>query len=227
MDNANLPRHVAVIMDGNGRWAQKRGLSRINGHIAGAKKVPEVADHLFLRGVETVTLYAFSEENYSRPKEETDGIFERIRNFAATYPSGRLQGRVRLIFSGDLAKVSSELREACLSAELRTKASSPYTLNVLLNYGGRSEIIRAAGLLSGETVTEESFRRKLYSADLPDPDLIIRTGGEKRLSGFMPFQSAYSELYFCDTLFPDFGKDDIDLALSDYSARERRFGKIK
>ncbi|MBP5307838.1 MAG: di-trans,poly-cis-decaprenylcistransferase, partial [Clostridia bacterium] len=152
-----VPRHVAVIMDGNGRWAQKRGLSRINGHIEGAKNVPAVAEYLFSAGVGIVTLYAFSEENFSRPAGEVNGIFERILRFAAEYPSA-CKGRVRLFFSGDLEGVGEELRLACLAAEEKTRQYAPYALNVLVNYGGRSEILRAARMLSGKEVTAESFR---------------------------------------------------------------------
>lgn len=226
METSLAPRHVAVIMDGNGRWAEKRGLSRINGHIAGAENVPKVANILFSAGVEIVTLYAFSKENFARPQAEVEGIFQRVKAFALSFTE-RPQVNARVYFTGEEEGLPADLVAACRAAERATKSNGDKALNILLNYGGRSEILRAARLLCGEPVTEESFRSKLLFPDLPDPDLIIRTGGEKRLSGFMLFQSAYSELYFCDALFPDFGVREINSALADYRSRERRFGGIK
>ena len=227
MGEKKIPRHVAIIMDGNGRWAEKCGKTRVFGHIEGAKRVPVVANALFNAGVETVSLYAFSEENFARPAEEVTGIFDRIAEFLTAFPSYFLKGSVRLIFSGDLTRVGDGLRRACDEAEASTRLNAPYTLNILLNYGGRTEILRAARLLCGQNGDEQDFRRGLYNGYLHDPDLIIRTGGEKRLSGFMPFQSAYSELYFTDVLFPDINEDDIALALEDFAGRDRRFGGLK
>ena len=221
-----IPRHVAVIMDGNGRWAAARGLSRTAGHAAGAKKVPEIARYLFSCGVEVVSLYALSEENFSRPKEEVQGILNRIEEFVRAFPSLFEEGKVRLVFSGEIEGAEGDLPAVCRQAELSTRSNKPYTLNVLLNYGGRSEILRAARLLCGKETSEDSFRAGLYRPELPDPDLIIRTGGERRLSGFMPFQSAYAELYFCNVLFPDVTEEDIEAALSDFASRNRRFGNI-
>lgn len=223
-----LPEHVAVIMDGNGRWATERGLKRSEGHKEGAKKVSVVANALFNAGVKTVSLYALSEENFSRPQDEITGILERIEEFIAAFPKLFKEGSVRLRFLGSVEKAGEPLCSVIGQAEKDTLFCSPFTLNILLGYGGRAEIIRAARLLSekNEEFTAENFEKELYTSGLSDPDLIIRTGGEKRLSGFMPYQSTYSELYFCDTLFPDFGEEDISAALSDYSGRNRRFGKI-
>lgn len=221
----NVPLHVGVIMDGNGRWAQKCGKSRVIGHIEGAKKVPIIVKHLFDRGVKTVSLYAFSEENFSRPQEEITGIFGRVAEFVSNFTQ-IFGNEVRLVFSGDLNKVGDELINVCESVAKSTCSNSPYTLNLMLNYGGRAEIIRAVRLLYGEEINEENFRAKLFVPDIPDPDLIIRTGGEKRLSGFMPYQAVYSELYFSDVLFPDITTVDIDDALEDYSRRSRRYGGI-
>ncbi len=220
------PRHVGIIMDGNGRWAQNQGKTRVLGHIAGAKKIPAIVKHLFSKGVRVVSLYAFSGENFSRPRQEVEGIFERIEEFIASF-SAVFGDTTRLVFSGDLSKVGDSLQRACRVAETFTRKNSPYTLNILLNYGGREEIIRAARLLCGGEIDENAFRSMLYNPDLGDPDLIIRTGGEKRLSGFMPFQSVYSELYFSDVLFPDISESDIDAALEDYLSRNRRFGNIE
>jgi len=225
MVKKNIPLHVGIIMDGNGRWAQKCGKSRIIGHIEGAKKVPVIVSHLFSQGVKTVSLYAFSEENFSRPQDEVEGIFSRIAEFVQKF-SQTFGSSVRLVFSGDLNKVGVKLSEVCKSVADSTRNNSPYTLNLLLNYGGRAEIIRAVRLLYGEEVTEENFRSKLYVPDIPDPDLIIRTGGERRLSGFMPYQAVYSELYFSDVLFPDISTLDIDEALEDFSKRKRRYGGL-
>lgn len=226
MNGREIPKHVAVIMDGNGRWAAARGLERSAGHSAGAEKVPEIARYLFSRGVEVVSLYALSEENFSRPEAEVKGIIKRIEEFVLAFPSLFDEGKVRLVFSGDIDKAEGELPAVCRRAEFSTRSNKPYTLNVLLNYGGRSEILRAARLLCGKEGDEASFRTNLYNSFLPDPDLIIRTGGERRLSGFMPFQSAYAELYFTDVLFPDVTINDMEAALKDYGLRERRFGNI-
>ncbi len=219
----NLPLHVAVIMDGNGRWAENRGEKREIGHLFGAKRVPAVARAFFDRGVRIVSLYAFSQENFRRPPIEVQGIFGCVEAFARSVET--LGDDVRVIFSGEKSALPPSLAAACLAAEERTEVNKPFILNILIAYGGREEILRAARMLSGEKITEQNFRSALY-ADLPDPDLIIRTGGEKRLSGFMPFQSAYSELYFTDVLFPDFGDKDIEAALADYSSRQRRFGSL-
>jgi undecaprenyl diphosphate synthase len=225
MEVASRPTHVAVIMDGNGRWAQKCGKSRIIGHIAGAKKVPAVAKHLFKSGVKVVSLYAFSEENFARPADEVSGILARIAEFINGFKA-QFGEEVRLVFSGNIEAVGEELSRLCEEAVLSTQNNGPFTLNIMLGYGGRTEILRAARLLSGQEITDQSFRKALYVPDLPDPDLIIRTGGEMRLSGFMPYQSAYAELYFSKVLFPDITEDDLDAALCDYSGRNRRFGGV-
>ena len=219
------PRHVGIIMDGNGRWAQNQGKTRVSGHIAGAKKIPAIVKHLFSKGVRVVSLYAFSGENFSRPRQEVDGIFERIEEFIASF-SAVFGDTTRLVFSGDLSKVGDSLQRACRVAETFTRKNSPYTLNILLNYGGREEIIRAARLLCGGEIDENAFRSMLYNPDLGDPDLIIRTGGEYRLSNFLLYQGAYSELYFTDVLWPDFDGAEFDKAIESYGERKRRFGKV-
>ncbi len=226
-----MPKHVAVIMDGNGRWALKKGLSRSEGHVKGAAQVPVISEYFFSRGVKTVSLYALSEENFSRPKNEVNGIIDRITEFIAAFPRlfKRLCGSVRLCFSGERDRFGEDFCKAIENAERETALNLPYTLNILLGYGGRTEIIRAARLLSenGEPFTEDNFKKYLYHGELPDPDLIIRTGGDVRLSGFMPFQSTYSELYFCKTLFPEFGAEQAEDALNDYSLRKRKYGKVE
>lgn len=225
---SSVPSHVAVIMDGNGRWATERDLPRQCGHKEGAKQVPVVANALFKAGVKVVSLYALSEENFSRPQEEVVGILKRVEEFINAFPLLFEPSSVRLRFSGEYEKAGESLCSSIKEAEEKTKTNSPFTLNILLGYGGRAEIIRAARLLSErkEEFTPENFEKALYTAGLPSPDLIIRTGGEKRLSGFMPYQSTYSELYFSDVLFPDLNEKDIETALKDYSLRNRRFGKV-
>ncbi len=220
----NSLTHLAIIMDGNGRWALNHGLTRDKGHFYGAQRVAPVAKHLFARGVKVVSLYAFSTENFKRPTDEINGIFERIKEFIAALPT-LFDGSVRVIFSGERDGIGEDLQRTIVFAEDSTRLNAPYTLNILLNYGGRAEILRAARLLSGREITEESFKRALY-ADLPDPDMIIRTGGEKRLSGFMLYQAAYSELYFTDVLFPDLSEADLDEAIKEYYSRDRRYGGI-
>lgn len=221
-----LPRHVAIILDGNGRWAANRGLMREKGHFYGAENVPKVTARLFERGVEIVSLYALSRENLARPKAEVDGILDQILAFSKA-AGGIFGGRARLVFSGDIESLPQAFRDGIIAAEEETSQNKPHTINILVNYGGRSEIIRAARLLSREAPEDYQKRfEEILSRGLPDPDLIIRTGGEKRLSGFMPYQSAYSELYFSDKLFPDFTASDVDAALSEYASRDRRFGKV-
>lgn len=224
MNGSNLPRHVAVIMDGNGRWAEKQGLPRTEGHVAGAKNVPIISKHLFDRGVEVVSLYALSGENLSRERSEVEGILFQVKEFIGA-ANAIFGDKVRLVVSGDLSAFGQDFARFVRDAESLTRSNSPHTINILLNYSGRAEILRAARLLSGKEITEQAFREALYN-DLPDPDLIIRTGGEARLSGFMPFQSAYSELYFCQTLFPDFSVKELDEALEYFSKRLRKFGGV-
>ena len=223
-----MPRHVAVIMDGNGRWATKRGLARKFGHRAGVKTLMKIAKHAFSVGIEYVTIYAFSTENKYRPKDEVDALVDLIRKNFATVFSELIENGVKLRVLGDREYFPKDVVEILDSVESDSVGGKNGVLNVALNYGGRSEIVRAASLLasSGEDFTEANFQKYLYTADQPDPDVIIRTGGEKRLSNFLLYQAAYSEWLFTDTLWPDFSAKGFDALVKEYRLRPRRYGKV-
>lgn len=229
-----LPAHVAFIMDGNGRWAKSRGLARFEGHLRGVKTVLEITEAAFRFGVGTVTLYAFSTENRNRPPEEVSALMELLRTFIGEYLPKLLENEIRLRVIGDLSWLPEPTAAAVNDAVERTRGFSGRTIVVALNYSSRDEILRAAdayararaaGRVPAEKPDWATFSRYLDTAEISDPDLIVRTSGEKRLSNFLMMQAAYSELYFCDTLWPDFSKDDLKKALADYASRERRFGK--
>lgn len=223
-----MPRHVAVIMDGNGRWATKRGLARKFGHRAGVKTLMKIAKHAFSVGIEYVTIYAFSTENKYRPKDEVDALVDLIRKNFATVFSELIENGVKLRVLGDRGYFPKDVVEILDSVESDSVGGKNGVLNVALNYGGRSEIVRAASLLasSGEDFTETNFQKYLYTADQPDPDVIIRTGGEKRLSNFLLYQAAYSEWLFTDTFWPDFSAKEFDALVREYRLRPRRYGKV-
>ena len=226
------PRHIAIIMDGNGRWAKKRGLPRTAGHSAGAEAFRRIANYCRTLGVEYLTVYAFSTENWKRSQEEVGGIMLLLRRYLEEAIRDMTKNRVRFRFFGDLSKLSPQLQKLCYDAE---NQSAEYDVQVdfCLNYGGRDEIVRAArafaaqvaeGKRKPEELTEELFSSYLYSAGVPDPELIIRPSGELRTSNFLPWQSAYSEYVFMDVLWPDFGPQDLDKAIDEYHRRNRRFG---
>ena len=229
-----VPAHVAFIMDGNGRWAKARGLNRFEGHLRGVKTVMQVVENSFRFGIKTVTLYAFSTENQTRPDAEVSALMELLRTFIGEYLPVLLKNEIRLRVIGDLSWLPAGTASSVRDAIERTEKFSGHTLVVALNYSSRDEILRAvssyakaveAGTLSSEKPDWETFSRFLDTDGIPDPDLIVRTSGELRLSNFLLLQAAYSEFYFCDTLWPDFSEDDLRRALADYAARERRFGK--
>ena len=226
------PRHIAIIMDGNGRWARKRGLPRTAGHSAGAEAFRRIANYCRTLGVEYLTVYAFSTENWKRSQEEVGGIMLLLRRYLEEAIRDMTKNRVRFRFFGDLSRLSPQLQKLCYDAE---NQSAEYDVQVYfcLNYGGRDEIVRAArafaaqvaeGKRKPEELTEELFSSYLYSAGVPDPELIIRPSGELRTSNFLPWQSAYSEYVFMDVLWPDFGPQDLDKAIDEYHRRNRRFG---
>lgn len=227
-EEKKVPRHIGFIMDGNGRWAKLRGKSRSYGHKKGADVIEEVVSACFFEGVEAVSLYAFSTENWSRPKEEIDTIFDLLEKFLRRYENKLVNERIRLIISGDLSEISEELRNRSISVMKNTERFVGKTLNIAINYGGRAEIVRAAKLLAeaGEPITEENLAGRLYTAGLPDIDLAVRTSGESRLSNFFLWQCAYAELYFTDVLWPDFGTEELKKALEWFAGRKRRFGNI-
>ncbi len=224
-----VPRHVAIIMDGNGRWAERRGLPVAAGHEAGARAVKRAVRTAARLGVEQLTIYSFSTENWSRPQEEVDGL---MALFASTLDReiGELhEQEVRLVFIGRREGLDEGLLARMRNSEERTAANTGLRLYVALNYGGRAEIVDAVRGLAAASqdpaaVTEEAIASRLYAPDMRDPDLVIRTSGEQRLSNFLLWQSAYSELYFSEVLWPDFDEAAFEEAVADYAARERRFG---
>ena len=228
------PRHIAIIMDGNGRWAKKRGLPRTAGHAAGGEAFRRIANYCRTLGVEYLTVYAFSTENWKRSEEEVSGIMRLLGKYLTEALADMEKNRVRFKFFGDLSRLSPELRKLCLDAESRS-ADYDVQVNFCLNYGGRDEIVKAsaafakdvqAGRYQPEDLTEELLSQYLYSKDVPDPELIIRPSGEQRTSNFLLWQSAYSEYVFMDVLWPDFGPDDLDRAIAEFHGRNRRFGGV-
>ena len=228
------PRHIDIIRDGNGRWAKKRGLPRTAGHAAGAETFRRIAEHCRTLGVEYLTVYAFSTENWKRSEDEVSGIMRLLGNYLREALRDMEKNRVRFHFFGDLSRLSPELQKLCREAE---NQSSDYDVqvNFCLNYGGRDEIVRAArafaadvaaGKCAAEELTEEKLSGYLYSAGVPDPELIIRPSGEMRTSNFLLWQSAYSEFVFMNVMWPDFSADDLDAAIAEYHRRNRRFGGV-
>lgn len=221
-------KHVGIIMDGNGRWAVARGKKRSYGHKIGSANVDTIVSHAFKRGVETLTLYAFSAENWSRPQEEVDALMKLLESYLKKFLNKLLKNNVRLKVIGSRDKLSDKLIKAIDQVEEKSKDNKGRNLLIAINYGGRQEIVYAVNELikRGEQITESNISSLLYTAEFGEPDLIIRTGGEKRLSNFLLFQGAYSEFYFTDVLWPDFNEDEFDKAIEEFGARERRFGKV-
>jgi len=232
MTQANYsPRHVAIILDGNGRWAKKRNLPRLMGHRAGADNIRSVAKIFANYGVKYLTLYAFSTENWNRPKAEVAGLLNLLARRIGREAQVCHQENMRLIYLGRMNKLSQKLREKVEAAIELTKDNTGLTICLAFDYGGRDEIVRAVRRIisadvSSDKVDEFVFSQYLYTSGIPNPDLVIRTGGEIRLSNFLLWQAAYSELYFTPVLWPDFGQEDIEEALSEYKRRERRFGSV-
>lgn len=229
------PRHIAIVMDGNGRWAKKRGLPRTAGHAAGAEAFRRIANYCRTLGVKYLTVYAFSTENWKRAEEEISGIMKLLGAYLREALRDMEKNHVRFCFFGDLSRLSPELRALCEDAVARSKDYHEVQVNFCLNYGGRDEIVRAArqfaeavsrGERRPEELTEQLFSTYLYSTDVPDPELIIRPSGEKRISNFLLWQSAYSEFVFMNVLWPDFGPKDLDEAIAEYHRRDRRFGGV-
>ncbi len=224
-----LPRHVAVIMDGNGRWAQARGLPRTEGHRAGVLAVREIVTFCRRRGIRHLTLYAFSSENWKRPKSEVAALFSLLVEFLGVEVPRMVREGIALKVFGLPEELPLAARTALRLAVAKTAGGREMDLNLALNYGARAEIVRAARAMAREGLppeawTEEAFSRHLHSAGQPDPDLVIRTGGELRLSNFLLYQSAYAELYFTPVRWPDFGPERMEEALAEYAGRQRRFG---
>ena len=228
VDMARLPRHIAIIMDGNGRWAKKRGLPRTAGHKVGAEVFRDIATYCQELGIEYLTIYAFSTENWKRPKDEVDMLMSLLEQYLQEAIDTMERDHIRLRVLGDVAGLSPQLQRMIDETNAISTHYQGFQANICLNYGGRAEILRAARLCAeaGEEWTEENFSKYLWSAGIPDPELIIRPSGELRLSNFLLWQCAYSEFYFCDTLWPDFKRKDLDLAIIDFQHRDRRFGGV-
>ena len=229
------PRHIAIIMDGNGRWAKQRGLPRTAGHAAGAENFRTIANYCRTLGVEYLTVYAFSTENWKRSQEEISGIMRLLGNYLKEALRDMEKNHVRFRFFGDLNALSPQLRKLCEDAQTQSSAFCDVQVNFCLNYGGRDEVVQAArrfaqevaeGTRKPEELTEDLFSGYLYSAGVPDPELIIRPSGELRTSNFLLWQSAYSEYVFMNVLWPDFGPRELDSAIEEYHRRNRRFGGV-
>ena len=224
------PRHIAFIMDGNGRWAKKRLLPRKAGHRQGVKALERVVAACEKRGVEMVTFYAFSTENWARPQDEIDALFAMVAEFADTRLKEYVDRGLRILFIGDLTPLPQKTRDACTRIVEAAKGNKGMIVCIALNYGGRDEIVRAVRTLlqSGlKDVDVETLSDCMYTGGLPDPDVIVRSSGEKRLSNFMLWQAAYSEFVFRDELWPDFDEKIIDAVLEEYASRDRRYGSVK
>ena len=230
-----VPQHIAIIMDGNGRWAQKRGLPRTAGHAAGCETFRRISNYCKKIGVRYFTVYAFSTENWKRAQEEVDAIMALMEQYLKEAIRDMQKNQVRICFFGDLSRLSPGLRAL---ADEAVAESHDYEIqaNICLNYGGRDEIVRAArsfaadcvaGRAKPEDLTEAMFSERLFSAGVPDPDLIIRPSGEVRISNFLLWQSAYAEYYFTDVLWPDFDEEELERAIASYNGRSRRYGGIK
>ena len=224
----NLPLHVGIIMDGNGRWAKKRLRPRAFGHKAGMNRLISLAEHAQNIGIKYLTLYTLSTENLSRPQEELDGLFGLFRRYFKGNVKKLYKKNARVKIIGDKSALPDDIQLLLEESEKNSPEGADFTLIFAINYGSRAEIVNAVNIAveRGEKVDKDSFSALLYTDGIPDPDLIIRTGGEKRLSNFLMYQAAYAELYFTDVLFPDFSDGELDKAIEDYETRERRFGKV-
>jgi undecaprenyl diphosphate synthase len=232
----NLPVHVAIIMDGNGRWARRRGLPRVAGHRAGMSRVRQVIRDCDEIGIRYLTLYAFSTENWKRPKEEVEYLMRLPGEFFRNEIDELVERGVQVRFIGDTTKLPAYTQEIVQKTLERTRNNTGMVVNFALNYGGRSDVLEAvrayarevaAGTATWEDLREETFQQYLSTGNMPDPDLVIRTSGELRLSNFLIWQAAYAELWFTDVLWPDFTRADLEQAIRDYQGRKRRFGGLK
>lgn len=230
-----VPQHIAIVMDGNGRWATKRGLPRTAGHSAGSETFRRIATYCKEIGVKYLTVYAFSTENWKRSETEVNAIMGLLKKYLFEAIAQMEQDKVRLEFFGDLSRLSPDLRELCEKTREISKRYDGIQANICLNYGGRDEIVRAArefaqrcadGSANAEDLDEELFGSMLFSKGVPDPDLIIRPSGELRISNFLLWQSAYAEYYFTDVLWPDYGPEELEKAIAAFNQRNRRFGGV-
>ncbi len=234
MNLKKLPQHIAIIMDGNGRWAKEKGLSRIEGHRQGIETVDQVVTACRELGVRYLTLYAFSMENWNRPRDEIHALMALLKEFLVIKREKLLKNEIRLVSIGDIERLPPEVRSTLLETQEMTKGCDKTVLGLALSYSARDEIIRAINSLLHEKekgafrdsfISVDQFAEYLDTSGMPDPDLLIRTGGEYRISNFLLWQSAYAELYFTETPWPDFGRESLLHAIEEYQSRERRFGK--
>ena len=235
VDFDRLPRHIAIILDGNGRWAQKRGLPRTAGHKVGAETFRTIATYCRDIGIDFLTVYAFSTENWKRPKDEVDTIMSLLKAYLLEAIDTMEKDNVRLNFMGDMSVLSDELKDLVAKCNTISSSLTGCQCNICINYGGRAEIVQAAMRFAADCVggsndpnalTEELFDTYLYSAGIPSPELMIRPGGEQRLSNFLLWQCAYAEFYYTDVLWPDFSKEELHKAIVAYQRRNRRFGGL-
>lgn len=234
MGEAGVPKHVAIIMDGNGRWAKKRMLPRTAGHAQGSRVVEQICEDAYNMGIKYLTVYAFSTENWNRSKEEVDAIMKLLDKYLKDCIKRSTKNNMRVRVLGDISRLDADLQSKIIELEKVSEGNTGLCFQVALNYGGRDEIIRGIKKLAGhikdnslsiEDITQEKFEEYLDTKGIPDPDLVIRTSGEKRLSNFLIWQCSYSEFYFTDVLWPDFNKEELKAALDYYALRDRRFGK--
>ena len=231
-----IPKHVAIILDGNGRWAKAKGLPRNAGHVQGAKVVEDMCEITYNMGIQYFTVYAFSTENWSRPKDEVDALMKLLRNYMVNAKKRANKNNMCVRVIGDKTGLDKDLQESILDLEESTKDNTGLHFQIAINYGGRDEITRAVRMLSADvaegkleadSITDETINSYLDTAGLPDPDLLIRTCGEQRISNFLLWQLAYTEFYFCDKAWPDFNKKELELAIESYNTRNRKFGGLK
>ncbi len=234
MDTTNICNHIAIIMDGNGRWAKKRGMPRTYGHKKGAENVVKITRSMKESGVKYLTLYAFSTENWQRSKDEVDALMQLLNEYLDKELKEIMENNVRIIFIGERYMLSDDIQRKMLYLEQESAKNTDLTLCIALSYGSRQEILSAVkniatkvknNELKVEDITQESFSNELYTKDIPDPDILIRTSGEQRISNYLLWQIAYTELFFTNTLWPDFGKDELWDIIKKFSSRERRYGK--
>ena len=235
-ENLNIPQHVAIILDGNGRWAKAKGLPRNYGHVEGAKTVEKICEEAYKMGVQYLTVYAFSTENWNRPQDEVDALMKLLRNYLKNCIKTAHKNRMSVRIIGDISRLDEDLQKSIAELEEATKDNDGLHFQVAINYGGRDEITRAtrklaakvaAGELAAEDITEEMINAHLDTGNLPDPDLLIRTCNEQRISNFLPWQLAYTEFYFTPVAWPDFTKEELLKAVEAYNRRDRKYGGLK
>lgn len=236
MEDRKVPQHIAIILDGNGRWAQKRHLPRNMGHAQGSKTVERICEDAYKMGIKYLTVYAFSTENWSRPQEEVDALMNLLRSYMKDCIKISKKNNMRVRIIGDKTRLDSDIQESIRALEAASAENTGLNFQVAINYGGRDEIVRAVrkvskkvidGELKPEEITDEVIAMYLDTAGIPDPDLLIRTSAEQRISNFLLWQLSYSEFYFPEVLWPDFTRDDLQKAIDFYNSRERKFGGLK